>query len=586
MRAPGERGRMRAIRILVVLLVLVLLVGLALRLSGAGIGAVRGPTIHPGSALVVDLEGEYVEAPQAPLVARLLGQHRVPLVSVLSELRKAGRDARIASVILRIRGLDIGWAKAQDLRDAILALHDRGKRTYAYVECERFGANREYYVASAADEVWLAPGTRAPFVGLAADYIFLGGLWEKLGVGVEVERVGRYKSAAESLAATHMSDANAEMVNSIMDSVESQVVAAVADRRKLTPTEVREIIDQAPMTPQEMLAAKLVDGVGFLDAVVERAGRPPVVESEDYAGVDPRSVGFSPVATFALVYGSGAVVHGDAKISRSGDSVLASTPVAKALRDAAEDPEIKAIVFRIDSPGGSALASDIVYQAVVDAKQKKPLVVSFSDVAASGGYYVAAAADTIVSQPGTLTGSIGVFVVRPVIGGLLDKLGIGHASVTRGAHAGLLLSTEPLSPGTRERLEAEVRSVYDLFVERVSSGRSLDPLYVDEVGQGRVWTGAQANERKLVTALGGLHVAVDRAKEKAGLGRDSDVTLLPYPPPEPLSEQIRKLVLGGGGVEVAELPMLPEAVRKIAAALAELPSGAPVLVPPVLVDIR
>ncbi len=576
---------MRAIRILVVLLVLILLGGLALRLSGMGIGVARGPTIQPGSALVIDLEGEYVEAPQAPLMARLLGQHRVPLVSVLSELRKAGRDARISVVVLRIRGLDIGWAKAQDLRDAILALHDRGKRTYAYVECERFGANREYYVASAADQVWLAPGTRAPFVGLAADYVFLGGLWEKLGVGVEVERVGKYKSAAESLAATHMSDANAEMVNSIMDSVESQVVAAVADRRKLTPSEVREIIDQAPMTPQEMLAARLVDGVGFLDAVLEKEGKPPVVESDDYAGVDPRSVGFDPVATFALVYGSGAVVHGDAKLSRSGDSVLASTPVSRALRDAADDPEIKAIVFRIDSPGGSALASDIVYQAVLEAKQKKPLVVSFSDVAASGGYYVAAAADTIVSQPGTLTGSIGVFVVRPVIGGLLDKLGIGHASVTRGAHAGLLLSTEPLSPGTRQRLEAEVRSVYDLFVERVSTGRSLDPAYVDEIGQGRVWTGAQANERKLVTALGGLHVAVDRAKERAGLSRDADVALMPYPPPEPLSEQIRKLAFGGS-VSAVQLPVVPEALGRIAAALAELPSGAPVLVPPVLVDVR
>ncbi len=577
---------MRAVRILVVVLLVIVVGGLALRLSGFGIVPGGGPKIAPGSALVLDLEGEYVEAPEAPLVARLLGQHRVPLVSVLSELRKAGRDGRISTVVLRIRGLDIGWAKAQDLRDAILALHDRGKRTYAYVECERFGANREYYVASAADQVWLAPGTRAPLVGLAADYLFLGGLWEKLGVSLDVERVGKYKSAAESLAGRQMSEANAEMVNSLMDSYETQIVAAVADRRKLTPSQVRAVIDQAPVTPGDMLAAKLVDGVGYLDALLAKDGSPSVVEGTDYAAVDPRSIGFSPVATFALVYGTGTVVHGDARASRSGEPVLASTAVSRALREAADDADIKAIVFRIDSPGGSALASDIVYQAVMEAKKKKPLVVSLSDVAASGGYYVAAAADTVVAQPGTLTGSIGVFVIRPVIAGLLDKLGIGHAAITRGAHADLLLSTEALTPDTRARLETEVRSVYDLFVERVSTGRSLEPAYVDEIGQGRVWTGAQANERKLVNVLGGLHVAVDRAKEQAGLSRDADVALLPYPPPEPLIAQIRKLAFGGALADVASPLPLPDSLRRLAAAIAELPAGSPVLVPPVVIDVH
>jgi len=584
--SAGNGGFMRAIRVLVVVLLVIVFGGLVLRLTGFGFGFGTGPRIQNGSALVLDLEGEYVEAPEAPLLARLLGQHRVPLVAALTELRKAARDARIGTVILRIRSLDIGWGKAQDLRDAILALHDKGKRTFAYVECESFGANREYYVASAADQVWLSPGTRTPFIGLAADYIFLGGLWEKLGVSIEVEKVGKYKSATETFTATQMSEANAEMVNSIMDSIETQLVAAVADRRNLNPTDVRAIIDQAPMTPQDMLEAKLIDGIGYLDVVLEKAGKPPVVEDRDYAAVDPRSIGFSPVATFALVYGTGSVVSGDAKASRTGDPVLASTTVSRALHDAAEDPNIKAIVFRIDSPGGSALASDVVYHAVLEAKKKKPLVVSFSDVAASGGYYVAAAADTIVSQPGTLTGSIGVFVLRPVIGGLLDKLGIGHAAVTRGTHADLLLSTQPLTPGTRERLESEVRSVYDLFVERVSSGRSLEPSYVNEVGQGRVWTGAQASERKLVNTLGGLHVAVDRAKEQAGLKKDADVALLPYPPPEPLAEQIRKLAFGGTLAQAAIYGPIPNEVGRIAAWIADLPSNSPLLVPPIVIDVH
>jgi protease-4 len=575
---------MRSGRIIVVLLILIIVGGIALRLSGYRVGL--GPTIAPGSALVLDLEGAYVEAPEAPLVARVLGQHQVPLVSVLSQLRKASRDGRISTVVVRIRGLDIGWAKAQDLRDAILDLHDRGKRTLAFVECERFGASREYYVASAADEIWLSPASRIPLVGLAADYIFLGGLWDKLGVQVEVERVGKYKSAAETFAGKEMSGPNAEMVNAIMDSFETQLVGAIAERRKLTPSEVRATIDQAPMTPEQMLEARLIDGVGYLDAVLDKVGRPPVVEGDDYAAVDPSSVGFDPVATFALIYGTGSVVHGDAKASRTGDPVLASTTVSKAILEAADDPSLRAIVFRIDSPGGSALASDIVYHAVLEAKKKKPLVVSFSDVAASGGYYVAAGADTIVSQPGTLTGSIGVFVLRPVIGGLLDKLAIGHAAVTRGAHADLLLSTQALTEPTRARLANEVQSVYRLFVDRVASGRSLEPEYVDEVGQGRVWTGAQANERKLVNTLGGLYAAVDLAKEQAGLSRDADVSLLPYPPPEPLAEQVRKLVFGGALTEAAAQAALPDGLRRMAAWISELPTGSPVLVPPLVLDVH
>ncbi|CAG0986132.1 protease IV [Myxococcaceae bacterium] len=577
---------MRTVRILIVVLLMIVVGGLVLRFAGGHFALASGPVIESGSAVVLDLEGEYVEAPEAPMLARVLGQHRMPLVSVLSELRKAGRDPRVATVIVRIRSLDVGWAKAQDLRDAILAVRDRGKRTVAYLECERFGANREYYVASAADEVWVSPATRSPIVGLAADYLFLGGLWEKLGVAVEVEKIGKYKSAAEAYASTQMSEANAEMANSIMDSIETQLVSAIADRRDLTPSEVRTIIDTAPMTPQDLLDAKLIDGVGYLDEVVEKLGRPPLVEGSAYSAVDPKTIGFAPVATFALIYGTGAVVHGDARSGRSGDPVVASTTISKALLDAAADDSIRAIVFRIDSPGGSALASDVIYHAVVEAKKKKPVVVSFSDVAASGGYYIAAAADAIVAQPATLTGSIGVFVLRPVIGGLLDKLGIGHTSITRGAHADLLLSTQPLSPGTRERLVDEVRSVYDLFVERVASGRSLEPGYVDEVAQGRVWTGVQANERKLVNVLGGLQVAVDRTKERVGLSPEVDVSLLPYPPPEPLAEQIRRLVFEGVSARATLFAPLPDPLRRLAAWLVELPSGSPLLVPPLLIEVR
>jgi protease-4 len=272
--------------------------------------------------------------------------------------------------------------------------------------------------------------------------------------------------------------------------------------------------------------------------------------------VDPAKVGFSPTASFALVYGSGTVTSGEGHAGPTGAPVFASETVSKALEDAANDPDISAIVFRIDSPGGSGLASDVVWQATQRARAKgKPLIASFSDVAASGGYYVAAGADAIVASPGTITGSIGVLVVRPVLAGLLAKLEIGAETITRGAHADLQLGSRPLSPESRELLRREVDSFYALFVKRVADGRPLDVPGVDAVGRGRVWTGAQAAERGLVDELGGLHEAVARAKVALSLDPNTDVALVPYPPPRPLAAQIAELFGQVQAREAAERPL-------------------------------
>jgi protease-4 len=565
----------------------VILALVALAVAAVWLARRAGPHVEPGSALVLDLEGEFVEAQEVPVFARLLGQRGRPFAGLLSELAKVERDDRIATVVLRLGNLGVGWGKAQEIRAAIVRLREKGRRVVAHVEVERYGANLEYYVACAADEVYLAPATRTPFAGLAAEYFFLGGLWEKLGVEIEVERVGAYKSAAEVYAGKEMSGPHREMAEAILDSIESQFVAAVAEARDLTPSEVRAIIDRAPATAQEIAAAGLADGVAHYDEVVEKLGRPPIVEGEDYAAVDPAELGFDPQAQLALVYGSGAVVQGEGSITRSGEPVLASRTVAEALLDAAKDPEIDAILFRIDSPGGSALAADHVWQAAREARRRgKPLIVSFSDVAASGGYYVAAGADAIVASPATLTGSIGVFVLRPVLAGLLEKLGIGVAALTRGAHADLYLASRPLSPGSRERLRADVEGVYDLFVSRVAEGRQLETGAVDAVGRGRVWTGEQAFERGLVDALGGLRVAALEARKKLGLDPEADVALVPYPPPKPLAIQIEEALRGAFAVDPLSALGVPESLRGIAGLLAALPEGSPLLVPPAWVEVR
>jgi protease-4 len=304
-----------------------------------------------------------------------------------------------------------------------------------------------------------------------------------------------------------------------------------------------------------------------------------------YAQIPLEALDFEPQATFALVYGSGPVLVGEGSYQGS-SSVLASDTVASAIIDAGEDPEIDAILFRIDSPGGSALASDIVWQAVERAKAKKPVVASFSDVAASGGYYVAAGAHKIVAQPTTYTGSIGVFVLKPVLGGLFDKLGVGIEVMTRGPHADLLLGSRPLDAETREVLRDDVRSVYDLFLARVAAGRSMSPEDVDAIARGRVWTGVQALEKGLVDRLGGLRVAAVEARKLVGIAEDAPVVLVQYPPPRPLLQELTEAL---GSVSVAiqtpELP-LPSTLQSFVRIVGQLPPGTPLVVPPGLLTIR
>ncbi len=547
------------------------------------------PEVAPGSVLVVEIGGEWVDVPDVSPLARLFGEARHPLASLIGLLRLAERDARIHSVVLKVRSVAMGWGKADELRDAIRALHDAGRHPVAHLEIESFGGNLEYYIASAADEVWVSPGTRSPFLGLAAEYLFLGGLWEKLGVAFDVERIGEFKSAAEIYTAKEMSEPHREMANALLDGVSRHFIEAVAASRSLDGTKVQAAIDAALHTPDELKAHGLIDGIAFVDEVFAKLGDRPQVKAAAYAAIDPASLGFAPVARFALIYGTGPVVVGEADQSIRQRDELASETVSKSIREAAADESIDAIVLRVDSPGGSALASDIVWHAVQQAREKKPVIVSMSDLAASGGYYVACGADAIVAQPNTLTGSIGVFVLRPMLAGALEKLGIGYASLQRGEHADLLLSGLPLSDGTRARLAAEVRSVYEQFVDRVAKGRNLSAERVDEIGRGRVWTGAQALEIGLVDGLGGVRAAVAKGREKLKLTPDADVALVPYPAPKPLAQQIGEMLEGvavRAATQAVGLPVLPPLLQRAVAWLAVAPVSAPLLLPPFAVEIH
>lgn len=545
-----------------------------------------GPHIEPGSTLLVELSGQYVEGPDAPLFGQILGFERQSLLGTLSNLRKAERDDRIGQVLITIRDLQIGWAKAQELRDAIRALRDKGRKPVVVLEVEGFGANIEYYVASAAEKLYVAPGGGAPILGLAEEHMFLGGLWDRLGVTVQVAQVGRYKGAADSIVSREMSEPYREQAERLLDSIDNQFIAGISEARGVPVDVVRKVIATAPSRADVLEELKLVDGVATRRSLIDAIPEAKRVEESAYGAVDPASVGFSPEATFALVYGSGSIQSGHGSTSRSGQPVFASETVIDALEEAAEDEEVRAIVLRIDSPGGSAFPSEQIWHAIRAAREKKPVIASFSDYAASGGYYLASAADAIVSQPATLTGSIGVFAVRPALGGLLRRFDINTAVIDRAPHAEIGLMGPELSPDTRDWLQADVEQTYRRFLERVAEGRGRSVEEIAAVAEGRVWTGEQAVTRGLVDTIGGLRSAVAKAKEKVGLGADADVTLSVYPPPKALAEQLREALRVSIARSVAAWVPWSETFAHFEAWTDAITAPGLVLAPPLWVEIQ
>ena len=502
------------------------------------VGRMRRVTIPPGSHLFLTIGGSYVDAPPQDWIGRLVGSRRHGLIDLLLTIRKAQADTRVGGLVVRITPLDCGWAKIQDIRDALAEFRRAGKSLVAVLEYQGGGANREYYLATAAERVNLAPGTTAPLCGLAAHFTFLGGLWEKIDLDLQVERISEYKTAGDLLTAKKMSAAHREMANALLDSLAQQFVGGVATARSISADQVRALIDRCPTTPREYQEAALSDGTQDLADIIGplRAAR-RLVEADDYARVSPASVGIGTGPRIAVVMGVGSIVTGESSTTLQGATVGADT-MRDAIKAAAEASEVRAIVLRVDSPGGSPLASDLIWRAVADARRQKPVVVSMSDVAASGGYYLAAAASRIVAQPATYTGSIGAFYARPSVGRLLARVGINTETIVRGKLAAMGDLTTPLNAAARARIVTDLEYIYRLFVSRVAEGRALSPDRVNELGRGRVWTGEQAKANGLVDELGGFATAVRAAKVAAGLDPEQDAQLVFYPEPEGLLAQL------------------------------------------------
>ncbi len=520
---------------IVVALVLVALIGLAVIVASFRHSE---PTIKNNSVLALRVAGSFPDyVPDDPL-RRFFGGPDQSLSNLVLQFKKAKVDNRIKAVMLDVNMSGAGWGKAEEIRDAIADFRSSGKPVYAYME---YGMNKEYYIASACDKIYLAPPGELFINGLAADVMFFRGSLDKLGIYPDIFQIGKYKSVGDTFTRKDMSDAHREFMNSLLDDLFNRYVEAIAKGRGKSAEDVRAIIDNAPYSAAKAKDAGLVDGVSYRDELEkELKSRLGYKETDDlrlvkgsaYTDVEPESLGLDKGEKIAVIYATGDIGSGQSENSPSGSQSIGSDTLAKALNDARNDKSIKAIVIRVDSPGGSGLASDIIWHAVVAAKEKKPVVISMSDVAASGGYYIAVGASKIIAQPSTITGSIGVVAGKPVMKGFYDWIGISNEYLLRGKQAGMFRETDKFTPEERAKFEDWIKNTYyNDFVPKVAKGRNKDAAYIDSIAQGRVWTGAQGKDRGLVDEFGGLDRAVEVAKELAKIPKDKGVhrVILPHP---------------------------------------------------------
>jgi protease-4 len=447
-------------------------------------------------------------------------------------IRKAKHDSRIAGILLRPGGINSPfWAKLQELRDAIEDFKTSGKYVHAWLE---YAGDREYFLATAADRVFLLPSASLDLTGVASYEVFLRGTFDWIGTYPDFLHVGDYKTAVNTYLEKAFTPAHKEMSDSLNRSQYEQLVRAIAEARGKTEAEVRTLIDQGPFQPVDALRVGLIDEVAYedeLDDLVDELTEADFIEAEDYVSVSWERSGVNRGAKVAVINAVGVINSGASGFDPVNGAIVGADSLVEYIREARADASIKAIVLRVDSPGGSSTASDMIWRELsISRENHRPVVVSMSDLAASGGYYIALGGDAIVAQPGTLTGSIGVYTGKFVVSGTLDKLGANIEATSRGKHAEIYSPDRRFTADERKKIEESMQVVYDQFIERTAAARHMTPEKVDEVAQGRVWTGEQAKELGLVDELGGLYKAIDLAKQRARIPADEEVELVVYPP--------------------------------------------------------
>lgn len=512
----------------------------------------REPAVPKNATLTITISGDLAEIAPSDVATYLRGRHPPTVHSLVETLRKARVDERIGGVILKPSGFTTPfWAKIQEIRDAVLEFRKSGKPVYAYLE---YGSDRDYYLATAADKVFLMPASSLDLTGVATYQVFLRGTLDKVGVYPDLRRIGDYKTAVNTFTEKGYTGPHKEMDAWLNESLFEQLVRGVAEGRQKRDVDVRRLIDEGPFLPAEAVRAGLVDEVAYEDDVREKlraetgGSSDDEIDDDDYAGISAESLGLNRGAKIGVIFASGAIVSGKSGYDPLTGTTVGSETLIDAIKLARKDSSLRALVLRIDSPGGSSVASDAIWHELTLAAKgdvTRPLIASMSDLAASGGYYIAMAAESIVAQPATLTGSIGIYGGKYVTGGLYEKLGATIEGTSHGKRAEIDSPARRYSPDEASKLDEQLRTFYGEFVGKVAGARRKSRDEVERLAQGRVWTGQQALEHGLVDALGGLDRAIALAKERAKIGADEEVELVVFPPRRSFYELLSEQLAGG-----------------------------------------
>jgi len=491
------------------------------------------PAIAENSVLELQLSGSIPERPPVEVPFGALGEHPSPTVTgVWMLLRKAAADARIKAVVLEPESLGVGWGKLEEFRSGLEQFRKSGKPLYAFLKTP---GSREYYLATAASRIYLAPTDWINVKGMRVELMYFKKTLDKIGVDVQVEHAGKYKDFGDMFTRSAMSPETSEVMNGVLDSLFTNLVAHIAEGRKLQPDAVRALVDRGPFLADFALEQHLVDALGYEDQMFEavrknlNSGEIHKVSTAKYMKIPPDSLGLEGRRRIAIVVGDGSITRGGADDDGVSESGITEEGFNKMLRRIQRDTTIQGVVVRVDSPGGDAVASDAIWREMNLLSKRKPVVISMSDTAASGGYYMAMTGDPIVAYPGTLTGSIGVVFGKPNLHGLYDKLGITKDMLARGKFAAIDSDYRDLTPVELAKLREGIDANYRAFVDRVAQARRRTFAQVEPLAQGRVWLGTQARERGLVDEIGGLDRAIQLVKQKAHIPAPENVAIVMYP---------------------------------------------------------
>ena len=527
-------------------------------------------TLPRGAVLHLNLGGEMPEVNTSDVLERLIGRSAVSLKDVVDSIDAASKDDRIHAIVARVDTAAMGVAQAQEIRDAISRFRkegrNKGKVAIAYAETfgEMGPGTLSYYLASSFDEIWIQPLGSVGLMGLYVEIPFVKKALDDWHIKPQFGKREQYKSAIDTYTESKFSEANKEATTALMNTIMNQIVRDIASERELTEVEVRQAVDQGPLRGIDAKKMGLIDQVGYMDELernlAERIGvDPEFVEPGRYLSTLPPTAQDLP--KIALIGGSGAIQR-EMQTDVFGNMIMSSEVLKEAFEEALEDSEVKAIVFRINSGGGSAVASETISRATVLAQEAgKPVIVSMSNAAASGGYWIAASADKIVAHPGTITGSIGVYSGKVSTEAFWDKFGIHWGAVQIGKNADMWSPIKEFTPHGWQRLQAFLDDIYATFIDKVAKGRSLSVDHVRAIAKGRVWTGEDALRLGLVDALGGMRRAVELAKASVGL-QDEEVAIEVYPKPKSFTRRIKESLYGKGEIKATILSSVLQGLLK------------------------